>query len=77
MKFCKDCDHAKKETFQTPAGWQNILLCGSMECREPVNGDMIPCELARREQVFCGIQAKHFHQKEEPKLANLLEIAPK
>lgn len=75
MKFCKDCQHSKKETFQTPAGWQNILLCENMECREPVSGDMIPCELARREQVFCGIQAKHFSPKQDTPPAPVLELA--
>lgn len=75
MKFCKDCNFSKKEQFQTPAGWQSVMLCQNMECRDPVSGDMIPCEIARREQVFCGIQAKHFKQKEEQRVATLVEIA--
>jgi hypothetical protein len=75
MRYCKDCDHSKKEGFQTPQGWQTIMICESGECREPVSGDMIPCEIARREQVFCGIQGKHFTPKVEKTPASVLEIA--
>jgi hypothetical protein len=75
MKLCKDCVSSKKEGIETPQGWKTILFCANDECREPVNGDMLPCEITRREQVFCGIQAKHFMQKEEPKPTPLLEIA--
>ena len=77
MKFCKDCAHAKKDVINTPHGLMPLYLCESMECRDPVSGDMLPCELARREQVFCGIQAKHFVVKEVKPAAPLLEIAPK
>lgn len=76
MKLCKNCEFAHKETYQHPANLslQTIFLCANEECREPVNGDMIPCELARREQVFCGIQAKHYKLKEEKAPTPVIEL---
>lgn len=75
MKFCKDCEFAKKEVVQLPGGMQTMLFCENMECRDPVEGKMIPCEIARRELVFCSIKAVHFKQREEKGPATVLEIA--
>lgn len=75
MKFCKDCEFSHKESIQTPSGWQTLLFCENMECRDPVEGKMIPCEIARRELVFCSIKAIHFKQKEEKAPAPILELA--
>lgn len=74
MKFCKDCSSCHKEGMTTPSGFKVISLCANMECRDPVDGSMIPCQIARQEQVFCGIQAKYFSKKEEPVSAPLVEI---
>ena len=74
MKFCKDCEFAETKGFIHNGKGGTILLCSNMECREPVLGDMIPCEFARKEQVFCGIQGKHFKLKQEVKSASLLEL---
>jgi hypothetical protein len=74
MKFCVDCQFSKKQVIETPKGFVTMLFCENMECRDPVDGSMLPCDLVRKEQVFCAIQAKHFKQKEEPVKATLLEI---
>lgn len=67
MKFCTDCDFSKKEVVQFPNGQAGmVLVCQNMECRNPVDASMFPCEIVRREQIFCGIGAKYFKLKEVP-----------
>lgn len=67
MKFCKDCQHSKKEyvTLGPQAAHQAMLFCKQEDCLNPVDASMFPCELVRREAVFCGITAKYFKAKEE------------
>lgn len=68
MKFCKDCDYSKKEVVQVgPTQMQTILVCNNENCLNPVDASSFPCDMVRREVVFCGIAGKHFKAKEEKK----------
>ena len=81
MKYCKDCQFSKKEFIQTPQGHGSVLVCTHEECREPVEGKMLPCHTTRTEELFCGMGAKYFvlrpleitPQLEEKK--SLIEVA--
>lgn len=64
MKICKNCEYCQKGVFETAHGPQMTYLCTNDECCDPVDGTAIPAHIARKEQVFCGIQAKYFKLKE-------------
>lgn len=65
MKICTDCVHHAARGVDGPMGLQVGYLCDHKECRDPVDGSAIPCAAARRESVFCGIQARYFEQQQE------------
>ena len=67
MRYCKDCQYSKKEYVQVGNQAGMVLVCENEECRNPVDGSAFPCDLLRREVVFCGLVGKHFKAKEEPK----------
>lgn len=69
MKLCIDCQFHARKAVQLPPGHpagtaMMVDLCTHDECRMPVVGEQVPCEMARRENVFCGFQAKYFKLKE-------------
>lgn len=64
MKFCVGCKHAKKEYVQTPQGHGSILVCTHSECLHPVDASLLPCEVLRKQDVFCGFSARYFEPKE-------------
>lgn len=75
MKICADCKYSKKEFVQmTPNQMGAILVCTNMECRDPVEGGPIPCNVARSQPAFCGLPAKYHEPK--PEDAAVLAPAP-
>ena len=59
-----------------PAQMEMIPVCRHEECRHPVYGEPVPCDLARREMVFCGFQGKYWTMKEEKEMpkATLVQL---
>lgn len=69
MKLCKDCEFFGTETFETPQGLARAPACGHIECRDPIFGNVLPAEVARKAMsggiyTFCGMQGKFFKLKE-------------
>ena len=62
-----------KQAVETGPGRLEMLpICSYEECRHPVYGDPVPCDLARRESVFCGFNGKYFKLKEETTVKSTL-----
>ena len=76
LKICKDCSFAKRAVIDMGPGQSGMgFTCTHQECRDPVNGEQLPCFIARREPVFCTITAKYFSpNKQEEVKANVIEI---
>jgi len=55
----------KKAVRTGPQSMEMVPVCRNDECRHPVDGEPVPCQIARQEVVFCGFQAKHWKKKEE------------
>lgn len=77
MKTCVSCDFKSEAPFQLPDGrYQMMFICKHNECIDPVSGDAIPCPVARRDPVFCGISARYWKEKEkEAPKGNVIELA--
>lgn len=78
MKTCVSCKFKKEESFQMPDGrYQMMFICHHEECIDPVVGEPVPCNVARRDPVFCGVNARYYIKLEEkPKQEkNVIEIA--
>lgn len=79
MKICKECDFCEEKVvdMQLPNG-QSIpqmgMVCMHEECRDPVVGEQIPCNISRREQAFCGIQGKYYKLKEVKPMAPVIQL---
>ena len=65
MKLCKDCQFMEKQAMQVGPSAQMVPHCMHEECRHPVYGDPVPCQVARQEIVFCGFKAQYWKKKEE------------
>jgi hypothetical protein len=65
VKICRDCEFFKNAAVDMGKGLEMMAVCTNDECRDPVDGSPMPAIVARKEQVFCGIQAKYFKLKVE------------
>lgn len=78
MKICMECDFYKRATLQAPDGRVGMAdICVNSECRDPVDGSPLPCQVARQQVAFCGIDAKHYRQKKEApkKEASVIQLS--
>lgn len=69
MKHCVKCKFFSEEMIKHPSGQLvTAYICKHDENTDPVTAEPVPCALARREQIFCGHQAKHYKEApEKPK----------
>lgn len=74
MKLCKDCKFMEKQVVAQQGHAQTVPVCVHDECRHPVYGDPVPCQVARQELVFCGFQAKYWVKKEEQPTVQLVKL---
>jgi len=75
MKICIECQFCQGVTQIAPNGQeQQFLACTSPDCRDPVNGDPVPCNFARRESTFCSITGKYWKEKQIIQVAPVLEL---
>lgn len=74
MKICTECKYSDQQLIETPQGHQYSLVCKHQECRDPVEGSPIPCNFARREVAFCGVQGKYWVAKEDIEDAKIISI---
>lgn len=80
MKICANCQFSKPEALVAGGQAQMVLVCTHEECRDPVDGSMIPCLPARQQIVWCGFPARYYKEKEavEPKKeegqSNLIQL---
>lgn len=75
IKICKDCYYHKRAVVDIGNGQSGMgFVCSHEDCRDPIIGDALPCNIARREIVFCGIGAKFFKEKEEPVTAPVIQL---
>jgi hypothetical protein len=44
--------------------YQPIFLCTNVACSDPVDASPLPCGLARKESILCGMQGKHYKKME-------------
>ena len=65
MKICKDCEYFNQKSVNVGNGLALAAVCKHEECRDPINGDELFCQTARKEDVFCGIKARYYKKKEE------------
>lgn len=65
MKICRDCEFHKRGVVQMGPQQGLMDVCTNSECRDPVEGNPLPCQVARQQLVFCGFEAKYFKKKEE------------
>lgn len=66
MKFCVECAFGHKEAVEVgPKQYATAIICRHEECRDPVSGEPIPANIARRDPVFCGFKAVHWLKKDE------------
>jgi len=65
MKHCKKCSFSNYVAVQNGPQMQMVDVCTNEECSNPVDGSPIPCQVARSNEVFCGIKAKYFKMVEE------------
>lgn len=64
MKICTECKFSKVETVDLQNGQLGrVMCCTHEECRDPVNGALLPCNVTRQQAVFCGFKGQYFEQK--------------
>lgn len=64
MKHCVNCEYMKLEVINQNGRAGRIPFCTHEECSNPVTGEMLPCEIVRAQDSFCGLGAKYFQLKE-------------
>ena len=64
-KYCKECIFCKMEYIPQGKGYAQMYLCGNINCSDPVDASPIPCGIARKESILCGMQGK-YHQPVKP-----------
>lgn len=54
-----------------------LFVCQHEECVDPVVGEPVPCNVARRDPAFCGVGARYYKKADEtPKQEkNVIELA--
>ena len=62
-KYCKECVFCKIEYMQHKQGYVATYLCGNINCSDPVDASPIPCGIARKESILCGMQGKYYQAK--------------
>lgn len=80
MKLCIECKHHQRKAFPVdPQGRVAMVdACTHPEVCDPVTGELIPCQIARQQAVFCQFSARYWEQKEktpEPDTPAVIEIA--
>lgn len=76
MKHCVKCEFFAEEMVQHPSGQlMKAFICKHSENTDPVTGEPVPCSIARREQIFCGHQAKYYKAaKPKQEESNVIQI---
>lgn len=78
MKVCINCQYVDKVSMQVGHGQYALVpTCRHPENVDPVDGEAILCKTARTNEVFCGINAKHYRAaekqpKKEEKVASIV-----
>ena len=75
MKICKECQFADTKTLQGPQGLFVGLVCNHNECRDVLEGNAMPCLIARQHNEYCGFAARFFKKRENaPEDAQIISI---
>lgn len=65
-KFCINCEFMDKRPAEVGRGQMAMVpMCSNISCAEPVEGNPLPCQVARSNEAFCGMAGKHFAKKKE------------
>ena len=65
-KYCRDCVSFKTDLQPHPNGqYIKMYLCLNVNCSDPVDASPIPCGVARREAILCGMLGKYYEKKKE------------
>lgn len=64
MKLCIDCKYHERKTM--PVGQNQLAMvpiCNHPELVGPIEGEILPCQVTRGNEQFCGISGKFFEAK--------------
>ena len=79
-KYCRDCEFCKMEYMPQGKHYITMYLCGNINCSDPVDASPIPCGIARKESILCGMQGKYHQPKATPKApeqGNVIQLETK
>jgi hypothetical protein len=78
MRHCFKCEHAARGVVNMPGGQQALAwLCKHPECSDPVEGDPLPCVMARQQVAFCGFTAKYYKEKDDARSGDVVKLVDK